>query len=212
LKFKVCGETEEVVVEDQVRQDIALIRRAIEEGGAYATACGPDMLVWGVAVALGYLGTYAFIQSWSPVAPNGLWAVFLGLGWIYSLRPLLRRILGGRAEFPTRGPMPQALAMLWLGCGTFLTILAVFVMASGREDWFDAVVAGVLGIAFFASGWLSNLRWLRWVAVAWWISEIALFALRHDAAVRLPLAAALMLVLLAGPGLPLLRRRHGRAV
>jgi len=203
---------EEAVVDDQARQDIAFIRRAIEEGGAYATACGPDMLVWGVAVALGYLGTYAFIQSWSPVAPNGLWAVFLGLGWIYSLRPLLRRILGGREEFPTRGPMAQALAMLWLGCGTFLTILAVFVMASGREDWFDAVVAGVLGIAFFASGWLSNLRWLRWVAVAWWISEIALFALRHDAAVRLPLAAVLMLVLLAGPGLLLMRRRHARAV
>ncbi len=200
------------MVEDQVRQDIALIRRAIEEGGAYATACGPDMLVWGVAVALGYLGTYAFIRGWSPVMPNVLWVVFLGLGWLYSLRPLLRRIGGGREEFPARGPMAQALAMLWLGCGTFLTILAVFVMASGREDWCDAVVAGVLGIAFFASAWLSNLPWLRWVAIAWWIGEIAMFALRHDAAVRLPLAAALMLVLLAGPGLPLLRRRHGRAV
>ena len=201
------------MIDDQVREDIAFIRRAIEEGGAYATASSRDLLAWGVALALGYLGTYAFIRGWSPIAPGILWPVCLGLGWLYSLRRPLRQMFG-RADFPARGPMAQALAMLWLGCGTFLTILAVAVITSGasREGWCDAIIAGVLGIAFFASGWLSNLRWLRWVAVAWWISEIALFALRHDAAVRLPLAAALMLVLLAGPGLLLARRHHARAV
>jgi len=52
-----------VAVEDRAREDIAFIRRAIEEGGAYATASSPDMLVWGVAVALGYLHTYAFIRG-----------------------------------------------------------------------------------------------------------------------------------------------------
>jgi hypothetical protein len=210
----VSGKTEEAVIDDQVRQDIAFIRRAVEEGGAYATASSPDMLVWGVAVALGYLGTYAFFRGWSPVAHQSIWAACLGLGWLYSLRRLLRRIVVGRKDFPTRGPMAQALAMLWLGCGTFLTILAIAVLTSGdmRVGWCDAVVAGVLGIAFFASASLSNLPWLRWVAIAWWIGEIAFFALRYDPAVRLPLAAALMLVLLAGPGLVLMRRRDARAV
>jgi len=214
LKFKVSGKTEEAVIDDQVRQDIAFIRRAVEEGGAYATAYGTDMIVWGVAVALGYLATYGFVRGWSPIAPNGIWAVCLGFGWLYSLRPLLRRIVVGRQEFPTRGPMARALAMLWLGCGTFMTILAIAVLTSGDRSlgWCDAVIAGVLGIGFFGSASLTNLPWLRWVAVAWWIGEIAIFALRHDAAVRLPLSAALMLVLLAGPGLLLLRRRHARAV
>ena len=201
------------MIDDQVREDIAFIRRAIEEGGAYATASSRDLLAWGVALALGYLGTYAFIRGWSPIAPGLLWPVCLGLGWLYSLRRPLRQIIG-RADFPARGPMAQALAMLWLGCGTFLTIMAIAVLTSGdaRQGWCDAVVAGVLGVAFFASASLSNLPWLRWVAVAWWAGEIAIFALRHDAAVRLPLAAALMLVLLAGPGLVLLRRRDARAV
>ena len=200
------------MVDDQVRQDIAFIRRAVEEGGAYATASSSDMLVWGIAVAIGYLGTYAFIRGWSPMTPSALWAACIGLPWVYSLRRQLRRLLGG--ALPERGPMAQALAMLWLGCGTFLTILVIIVIASGdgREGWCDAVVAGVLGIAFFASAWLSNLRWLRWVAIAWWIGEIAIFALRHDASLRLPLAAVLMLVLLAGPGLLLMRRRHARVV
>ena len=57
------------MVEDRAREDIALIRRAIEDGAAYATAGSPDMLVWGIAVAIGYLGTYACIRGWSPVTP-----------------------------------------------------------------------------------------------------------------------------------------------
>jgi hypothetical protein len=205
---------ENAVIDDQVRLDIAFIRRAIEEGGAYATGYGANMLVWGVAVALSYLGTYAFVRGWAPIAPYIIWPVCLGVGWLYSLSRLARRIVAGRSDFRTRGPMAQALAMLWLGCGTFLTILAIAVLTSGDGGlgWCEAVIAGVLGIAFFASASLSNLPWLRWVAVAWWIGEIAFFALRNDAAVRLPLAGALMLMLLAGPGLVLLRRRHARVV
>ena len=33
------------MIEDQAREDIAFIRRTIEEGGAYAIARGPDLLI-----------------------------------------------------------------------------------------------------------------------------------------------------------------------
>ena len=69
-----------------------------------------------------------------------------------------------------------------------------------------AVVAGVMGIAFFAGASLARLPWLLWVGIAWWVGELALFTLR-DRIEALPLAAALMLVLLAGPGYVLWSRR-----
>ena len=193
------------MIEEQAREDIAFIRRAIEEGSAYATARSPDMLVWGIAVALGYLGTYGFVRGWSAIAPKALWAVCIGLPWLYSLRRQLRRLVGGAPA--ARGPMAQALSMLWLGCGVLLTTLAIACVWGGdsREGWFEAVVAGVLGTAFFASSWLANLPWLRWVAIAWWIGELAVFASRHNPETLL-LSAALMLALLAGPGLLLLMR------
>jgi hypothetical protein len=198
------------VIDDHVREDIAFIRRAVEEGGAYAAAYGPHLLVWGVVVALGYLATFAFVRGWTPIAPPGIWVACMGLGWLYSLRRPLRRLASGETSFRTLGPMAQALRMLWLGCGMFLTVLAIAVLTSAdmRQGWSDAIVAGALGIGFFASASLTNLPWLRWVALSWWIGEIAMFALRHDAEVRLPLAAILMLVLLAGPGLLLTLRRH----
>ena len=196
------------MIEDRAREDIAFIRRAIEEGGAYAAGCSPDMLVWGVVIAIGYLGTYGFVRGWLQITPNILWAACIGLPWLYSLRRLPGRAAG---EKPVRGPMAQALAMLWLGIGIFLTTLAVATMGSGeaRAGWFSAAVAGAIGVGFFASSWLANLPWLRWVALGWWAGELALFALRHDAA-ALPLAAVLNLLLLAGPGLVLLKTRARR--
>jgi len=193
------------VIEDRAREDIAFIRHAIEEGGAYATARSPDMLVWGIAVALGHLGAYASIRGWSPIAPNALWAVCICLPWLYSLRRLFKRLIGNSSS--PRGPMALALSMLWLGCGIFLTTIVVAAMWTGanREGWLDPIVAGVMGIAFFATAWMTNLPWLRWIALAWWLGEVALFALRHQIEV-LPVSAALMLLLLAGPGLVLLRR------
>lgn len=194
-----------MVVEDRAREDIAFIRRAIEEGGAYARACSPDMLIWGVAVALGHLGVYAFIRGWSPIPQRWVWTVCIGLPWLYSLRRQFAALVG--RPRPPRGPMVQAVSMLWLGCGIFLTIMGIAAASTGaiREGWFDAVVAGIMGIAFFASASLTNLLRLRWIAIAWWLGEIALFALRHQIEV-LPLSAVLMLVLLGGPGLVLLRR------
>src|SRR5947199_9925537 len=128
------------MVEDRAREDIAFIRRAIEEGGTYATARSPDMLVWGVLVAIGYLGTYGFIRGWSAVEPNWLWAACLGLPWLYSLRSLTRRVAGGQP--PVRRPMAQAVAMLWLGIGIFLTTLGVAAMWTGesRAGWVMPVV------------------------------------------------------------------------
>src|ERR1700731_1563648 len=134
------------MIEGQAREDIAFIRRAIEEGNAYATASGPDMLVWGIRVAIGSLGTSGFIRGWSPIAPGAVWTACLGLPWLFSLRRLPRGLAGDRVL--KHGPMAQALGMLWLGCGIFLTTLAIATIVSGeaRNGWFEAVVAGVMGI------------------------------------------------------------------
>ncbi len=33
------------MIEDRVRDDIAFIRRAVEDGRSYATACSPDIMI-----------------------------------------------------------------------------------------------------------------------------------------------------------------------
>src|SRR5712691_3225641 len=198
--------------EDAVRDDIAFIRRTIEEGRRFAGTWSADMLVWGIAVAIGYFGTYARVRGAWEVDPDWLWTVCIVLPWIYSLRGVLRRLFGGTSDRLARPPMILALSMVWFGCGIFLTTLGLAVGLAGdmRQGWFSAVSAGVMGVGFFTSSFLCNLAWMRWVAVAWWAGELATYALRQRPEALL-LSGALMLVLLAVPGFVLLRRRPAEA-
>jgi hypothetical protein len=193
--------------DDSVRDDIAFIRHAIEQGRGYAGRHSLDLLIWGVALAIGYVGTYATVSGWWRINPNWLWAACIGLAWLYSLRPLLARLF--RSEPQAKRPhMAEALRMLWFGCGIFLTTFSVAVIVAGdmRQGWFSAVGAGTMGIVFFVSSYVCNLPWLRAVAVGWWVGMLLLYAFRHRIEV-LPLSALLMLLLLAMPGFLLWRGR-----
>jgi hypothetical protein len=198
------------VIDDQARQDLAFIREAIEQGRGYTARSGPGMIWWGSALAVGFAATYAYARGWSPVAPSALWPVAIAVPWGHWLYRLWSRG-GGRKPAPPRGPLIAALRALWSGLGIFLTTLTLMVLWSGAHpaDWLAAVAAGALGTAVFATAWLAAIPWLRWIAVAWWIGELALFALRGRPEMLL-LSAALMLLLLAGPGLVLVLRRQTR--
>lgn len=191
--------------EDAAREDIAFIRRTMEQGRRVAVTWGADTLVWGIAVAIGYFGTYASVRGLWTVDTTWLWVACIVLPWAYSLRRLLRHW-----ETPA-APMTLALKMLWLACGIFLTTLGFAVIFTGEPSgwWMNVVPAGVIGIGFFVSSFLCDLAWMRWIAVVAWAGELGLFALRTRPAALL-LAGALMLVLLAVPGFVLMRSHHAQ--
>jgi hypothetical protein len=76
--------------EDAVRDDIAFIRRTMEQGRQVAVTWGADTLVWGIAVAIGYFGTYARVRGLWNANPAWLWTACIVLPWAYSLRRLLQ--------------------------------------------------------------------------------------------------------------------------
>jgi hypothetical protein len=186
--------------------DLAFIRRTLEDGRVYARARSPDMLIWGLAIAIGNFGTFGFVRRWWQLDPEWIWLGCIALPWLYTLRHFPRRWLGGAGARP-RSPMTQATGALWLGCVFFLTTLGF------GSDWFGAfhhalfgaVVAGVMGVGFYASASLCDLFWMRWVAACWWLGELLLIWLR-DRPENLLVSAILMLFFLAGPGLALLLR------
>jgi hypothetical protein len=191
------------------RDDLAFIRRTLEEGRNYAQGRSPDFLIWGTAEAIGYLATYAFVRGWILIDPNWIWLACIALPWLYSLRYLPGRLSGKGGTRP-RSPMRQAMGALWLGGGIFLTVLGFGSewLDVANHGWFNVVVAGVMGIGFFTSATLCNLSWMRVIALCWWMGALLLLWL-HERPAQWPVAAALMLLFLAGPGLVLLLR--GRA-
>lgn len=196
-----------MTLDERARDDLALIREALEEGQSYAAKRSLGMVVWGVALAAGFVATYAYVRGWSPVPAGVVWPIAMAVPWVYWLARHRGRT---RADAPAvHSPTVRALRMLWLGLGIFLTSLTLIVLWSdpGKASWLAAVAAGAMGAGVFATAWLTATPWLRWVAVAWWLGELALFLLR-DTPEMLLAAAALMLALLSGPGLALALRQR----
>lgn len=193
---------------DNLREEIVFIRQAIEEGRSYARFRGLDLMVWGIAISLGYVGTYSYVVGWSHVVPGWIWLVCVLAAWVYSLRNNIAHLLGRREPGAVYiAPMVRALQMLWIGCGIYLSSMS-FAMTMAdqmRTGLFDSISAGVLGVGFFVSSFLTNVRWLRFVALGWWAGELAFFVVR-SAPQALLLGAALMLCLLALPGYLLSRK------
>jgi hypothetical protein len=179
-----------------VEADIAFIRNALEEGRSYARRRSPDMAVWGLFVAAGYLATYASVRGWWSASPAWIWLVAIVLPWAYSLR---RFWMPGGALVGRRSPVAQMMSMLWLGCGISLMVLAVAANWGGGSHWYNAAMASVLAIGFFGSSFLTNVTWLRLIAVAWWVSALVMYAI-EDGATSLLVGAAMMLLFLAAPG------------
>jgi len=199
------------MVDHGVEADIAFIRNALEEGRAYARRRSPDMFVWGLFVAGGYLATYAYVRGFSPVSPDHVWLAAIAIPWAYTLRRFWLPLLGVRHPVPRRTPMGQAFAMLWLGSGFSIMALAVAANWGGVSSyhWYDAAVACIIATAFFAGSFLS-VSWLRLVAVAWWAGAFLMYGLKNGATVLL-VGAAMMLLFLAAPGLLLFMSSRDRA-
>lgn len=197
------------MVDRGVEADIAFIRNALEEGRSFARRRSPDMAVWGLLVAGGFLATYACLRGWSPVHPEWVWLVAIGAGWIYSLRRFWMGLLGVQIAIQPRSPMAQALAMLWLACGISMMTLAVAANWGGVSayHWYDAAVAGIIAIGFFAGSFLCSVTWMRFIAVAWWAGALLLYSIKDDATALL-VGAAMMILFLATPGLLLLLSRR----
>ena len=70
--------------------------------------------------------------------------------------------------------------MLWLGCGSCLTTLAIGLVARGAisRGWFGTVSTGILGVAPFGSSYLCDLAWMRYVAVLLALPGVALLRRR----------------------------------
>lgn len=100
------------------KQELAFIRKVIQDSRRMAVDNGLDYIVWGILVALGMFLSVAIIWfklehklgSWTMLA---LWILVMGGGWVFSLVRHLR----GSATERVRTMSGTILSMLWLACG-----------------------------------------------------------------------------------------------
>lgn len=196
---------------DSLREEIAFIKNAIEDGRTYTRMRSADFAVWGAAIAFGYFATYARVTHLWAVDPRVIWYVPVALAWAFSLRGLIPAMIR-RERTSAPSQTVRTLRAVWLGYGITATSFAVLAHGGGPPvQWLDTATSGMLGLCFFVSAAVSGIGWLRGLAVGWWCAAAVLYLMR-DQAEQLLVGGVFMIVLLLLPGLVLWLRRpqaHG---
>lgn len=187
--------------EDQA--EIAALRTLMEETRLAVYDNGKHFIAWGILMTAALVATYVLVDRGSYGALGVVWPAAILLGWIFSLG-------AGRADYvraPVRTLGDRVLSAIWIGFGitaTLLGLLGLFTDALPPEA-LSGTMAVLLGGAFFTSGFLQGLRWLRTIGAAWWLGGAAM--LWWPGLHTLLVLAAMVVALQIVPGLVL----RGRA-
>lgn len=193
----------------QAREDLAAIRRLMEDGRRVVNTAGPHFVAWGLLTSAALAATYVLGGRGETRLLTGVWGVAVALGWLASAA--LTAAAGRRER--VRSATGRILGGVWTGTGVTMMLLGFAAPAGGAVDTaaLTGVLAAVLGSGFFATGMLVGSRWMQAAAGAWWAGALLmlLWPGRHG----LLLTAALVLVLQTLPGVWMtLRARRAVAV
>lgn len=186
-------------------EDLAMIRRLMEESREIACGHGKHLVAWGILMAGALVATYVALATAASLPLGWIWGIAIAAGWAYSLRAGTR----DARRAPVRTVAGRLLGSIWLGfgiTGTVFAVLGLYTPAIPAEA-LGGTMAALLGFAFFASGAVAGSAWLRYLAAGWWAGSVVMFL--WPGAHTLPLMAAMIVLLQVIPGV-VIQGRAGR--
>ncbi len=192
------------------QQELAFIRKVIQDSRRVAVDNGVDYIVWGVLVSLGMFATIGLeLLRVTGAAYLLLWIAVMGGGWVFSLVRHLRE----RSTERVRTMAGAILNALWLACGIVIMIL-IFIGGPMLRQSPSPAIAAVLGIGFLVSGVLLDFVYFKVSAACWWAGSAAMFYLESPWArpvhprfhADMLLFAVMMILFQVVPGIILYRR------
>lgn len=191
-------------------QELAFIKKVIQDSRRVAVDNGIDYIVWGALVSLGLFATF-FLGKIQ--APGNvflvLWLLVMGGGWVFSLI----RHLWTRSAERARTLAGSILGALWLACGIVI-MLFIFIGGPLLRANPSPAIAAVLGIGFLVSGVLLDFVYFNLSAACWWLGSVVMFYLNSpwarpqklDIHVDILFFAVMMILFQVMPGVILYRR------
>lgn len=192
-------------MDDRAREDLAMVRRIMEESRAAVVDRGKHFLIWGLIPTVGLLTTYAGATGVPVPEARWVWSGLLAIGWAVSL---LVGVRDGRGARVTTLPR-RVLSALWISAGVSLTVVGLagmFGSVVGVEA-LSGLVSVLLAPPILVTALLTGERWLALVAVGWWAGGAVMLV--YPGLYTLLLLAAMSLLLMALPGAVLFVRARG---
>jgi hypothetical protein len=188
--------------DQDAKDQIGFIKQVIEDSMGLLTENGAYYTLWGVLIVLAASATFAAHKLAFTHALLWIWLAVYVLGAL-GVVLLNRRHARNRPRTLAR----RVYASVWMAIGVSGVVFGPCAILTGKiplEVGF-ALIAGLLGIAYFVNAAMNRNKWMTGLAFGWWAGAGALFFVTAEAA---PLVlGALVLVLELVPGIVLVARR-----
>jgi len=162
------------MTKETMQDDLAYIKKIVEESKRNVCAIGDHLIVWGILVSI------ALIVSWF-LAINQIggktewihWGMVIAGGWLFEM------IYGWKVDRkkPVRTYAEKVDGFLRLSIGITMTLLGFLGVSSGaiHYEFVNPVLSSILAIGYFSSGIIYDVKWIRNLAFGWWGGAIIMF-------------------------------------
>jgi hypothetical protein len=192
--------------------ELQYIRKIIADSRAAFVEDGKPYIVWGLLVAIGMTITYISALTNHDLYTGFIWIGLTLLGYAYIIYYVRKK---RKQEPRVRNVLDRIQGSIWGACGGTIGLVIIIIMGNSTVNgtWIIAplllcfIVSAILGIAYFLSGVVNDLKWLRNVGFAWWAGSIIMCF--WQSVHVLGLYALMMVLFQVIPGI-ILQRRYKR--
>lgn len=159
----------------QAELELSVIRKIMDDSRRVILDNGWHYIYWGSIVTIALIINYLMIL-------NGVSGYYQGMLWFVSMvaASIVESIIERRREKKVKVKTfaGKLLNTLWSATGICMFMLGFVGTVSGayNQVYIFPVISTVLGIAYYTSGAIQQIKWLSRIAFGWWSGAIVLFA------------------------------------
>lgn len=155
---------------DKMQDDIKYLKRMIENNRRSLVDNGLSYIINGLITAIGIpltiLISYNGYQNLIPY----IWLILIAVMIFANL--LANKKVEKKRKVKTFGS--EVFAALWGACGVSIIIIFVLSFSSAEisSSSFYMSISGILAIGYFLTGVINDLKFMKVLAVLWWLASI----------------------------------------
>lgn len=154
----------------KAQEELSFIKSIIKDSREKLYDNGHYLILWGIVVFLGQFSNFLAIQFRFAQYLGYIWIGLVTIGWSGSF-------LMGRREKRENGTenfASKVASALWMGGGISMSIMG-FAFGTINGYYINPTIAVILGVLYFTTGVLYEMKWLSRLGYGWWAVAILMF-------------------------------------
>jgi len=165
------------MTQENIEQDLQYIKQALENNRKMFADNGIFYILWGAMAVSGTVISYLLIHLDLFHINPYFWLGYISL--FFVIQQFIDKKHGPKQHVVTFAW--KLFGAVWIVCGVTISLLSIMVFTTNLipVTVFLGVISGIFGIAYYLSGIINDIKFLKKLTYAWWLGMIILISWEH---------------------------------